>query len=248
MAKLAVVEVEERGEFAVVALNRPEKRNAISRQLADELCAAFDSLEHMKVIVLTGRGPAFCAGLDLRERVSGQAWSASLGAGQAQFWFETIEKIRRHPAVVIAAVNGFAVGGGLTLVNVAELAIASEAAEFGVPEMGFGSFPALSGPSTLKRILPKHAAELIFTAKRVNAARAREWGLVNEVVSAEQLLGRACDLAEQISKFDARVLGFGKRAVHDLQRMEWANAIDHGILVSAMVRRFTDASGEQHTS
>lgn len=248
MADSPVIEVEDRGQFAVVALNRPEKRNAISRQLAAELSEAFDQLSDKKAIVLTGRGPAFCAGLDLKERVPGQAWSASLGADGAQFWFETIEKIRRHPAVVIAAVNGFAVGGGLTLVNVAELAVASETAQFGVPEMGFGSFPALSGPSTIKRILPKHAAALIFTAKQVSAGRALEWGLINEVVAPDELLSRACEIAGQIAEFDARVLGFGKRAVQDLQRMEWTNAIDHGILVSAMVRRFTDESGDQKGS
>src|SRR6185437_2912326 len=97
-------------------------------------------------------------------------------------WFAIQEQVKQHPAVFVAAVNGFAVGGGLTLVNNAELAVAATTAEFGAPEMSFGAFPGLAGPSTIHRLLPKHAAELIFTARRIDAATAFRMGLVNEVI------------------------------------------------------------------
>lgn len=224
------------GDIAVITLDRPEKRNAVNRALSLELRAAFQAVESAKVVVLTGADPAFCAGVDLKERTDPQ-WSDTLGAGDAQHWLDTVEAIRRTPSVVLAAVNGPALGGGLTLVNAADLAIASDRATFGAPELSFGSFPALSGPSTLQNIAPKHAAQLIFSAKPVDAATAERWGIVNEVVDHDRLLDHATSMAEAIAQWSAPTLAFAKRAIHDLAQSDWSTALQHGVLVSALTRR-----------
>lgn len=231
----SLISVDERDGYAVVALNRPEKRNAVNIALADEFVATLQRLEETPVIVVTGSEKSFCAGIDLKERGNTRDWNTSLGAARGQFWFDTLEVMRRHPAVFIAAVNGYAFGGGLTLVNNAELAVAAESAQFSMPELGFGHFPALSGPTTTKRILPKHAAEMIFRASRFDAATAFRWGLVNEVVPDDDLLPAARRLAEEIAAKDKYVLGFAKRAVRELAEMEWSNAIDYGTQIGALV-------------
>lgn len=220
--------VEKKGNYAIVTLNRPEKRNALNRELLTNLQAAFEDVRaDCSVVVLTGAGDrAFTAGMDLSEAQSAPGREFSQGSNQ---FFEVLEQMRRHPAVFIAAVNGFALGGGLTLTNNAELAIAAEHAVFGMPEISFGAFPALAGPATIHRVLPKQAAWMVLTGERVDAARAERWGLINEVVAADQLLPRAEKLAEYISAFDAAALDFSKKALRDIATMEWSRSIDYGL-------------------
>ncbi|GAA2000634.1 enoyl-CoA hydratase/isomerase family protein [Microbacterium ulmi] len=231
-----LVLVEERGDVALVALNRPDKRNAISRALSFRLREALAELQRAKVVILTGEGPAFCAGVDLTERRDPN-WADALGVDDAQHWLETLQAVHRHPAVVVAAVNGPAIGGGMTLVNASDLAVASERATFGAPELSFGSFPALSGSSAVKRLLPKHAAQLVFTARPVSAATAERWGLVNEVVEHDALRERAWELAESIAAWEAPALAFAKRALDELAALDWSRALEQGVLVSALTRR-----------
>lgn len=227
---------ERRDGYAVVTLNRPDKMNAVSTALADALVATLAALEDCPVIVLTGAGRAFCAGVDLTERPTHRGnWRSTFGASRAQYWAETVDVMRRHPAVFIAAVNGYALGGGLTLVNNSELAIAADTAQFGMPELGFGAFPALAGPTTARRILPKHVAELIFVPGRIGAAKALEFGLVNEVVPADLLLPRATELAAQIATRDPVALAFAKRGMRSVEQMGWVEGIEYGTVVSGSV-------------
>jgi len=236
-----LVEVEAQDGFAVLALNRPDKMNAVSVDLADQLVAALDSLSDTPVVVLTGRGRAFCAGVDLNQRGEvPRTWRAHLGAERGHYWAATVEAMYRHPAIFIAAVNGYALGGGLTLVNGCELAVASERAEFGMPEIGFGSVPALAGPTTAQRLLPKHVAEMAFVPGRINAAKALGWGLVNEVVPADELLPRACELARQIAARDAVALAYTKRMLRRARDMDWSQGVEHGGLVAATVSATRD--------
>ncbi len=238
-----------------ITLNRPEKRNALSRALQEELRAALDAARaDCRVLVLTGAGPAFCAGVDLSERreTSGhdagrreaQAASGTRREPMRAMWVETNEVIRRHPAIMIAAVNGFALGGGLTLVHNCELAVASERAEFGMPEVGFGIFPAVSGPATIRRLRPKHAAHMILTARRVDAPTAERWGLVNAVVPHERLLEEAEGLARHIAQFDPVVLDYSKKAMRDLALMPWSEGIGYGRYVNSAIREHSQASRE----
>ncbi len=243
-----LVEVELHERWAVLTLNRPDKMNAVNIELADQLVAALQDLDEMSAIVLTGSGRAFCAGIDLKELPAHRmSWRSSFGTRRSQYWADTIDAMRRHPAVFIAAVNGFALGGGLTLVNNSELAIASAAAEFGIPEVGFGSFPALSGPSTVRRLLPKHVSEMVFLAKRIDAAKAQAWGLVNEVVAPSDLLPRAREVAEAVAGHDPVTVAHTKRAIRAIEEMGWVEATEYGALVSASIKA-TRAAHDIHGS
>lgn len=229
----------ERGDgYAVLTLNRPDKRNAVSVALADEFVAALGELEDCPVIVLTGAGnKSFCAGVDLKERAGRpQTWSASFGTDRAQYWAETVDVMRRHPAVFIAAVNGFALGGGLTLVNTAELAVAARSARFGMPELGFASFPALAGPTSVHRILPKHVSELAFLPGNIDADRAMAIGLVNEVVDDAALMDRAREMATQVARYDPIALGHTKRGLRVAERLSWVDAIENGAVTAALIK------------
>jgi enoyl-CoA hydratase/carnithine racemase len=125
---------EQKGTVGWITFNRPEKRNAISRNLQAELRAALaDAKDSCNVLVITGNGPAFCAGVDLSEKPDPTERHYAHGGNS---WGETLEILRRHPAVIIAAVNGYALGGGLTLTHNCELAIASDQAQFGMPGRG----------------------------------------------------------------------------------------------------------------
>jgi enoyl-CoA hydratase/carnithine racemase len=231
---------EKKGTVGWITFNRPQKRNAISRNLQAELRAALaDAKGVCNVLVLTGNGPAFCAGVDLSETPDPAERHYAHGGNS---WGETNEILRRHPAVTIAAVNGYALGGGLTLTNNCELAIASDRAQFGMPEVGFGMFPGLAGPATIRRIAPKHAAQMILTAARIDAATAERWGIVNEVVPHERLLERADELSQHIAKFDPTVLDYSKKAIHDIEMMPWAEAITYGIYIGGALRAQTTAA------
>jgi enoyl-CoA hydratase/carnithine racemase len=230
-----LVTVTPRDGYAIVTLNRPDKRNAMNFAAQRELWAALGYLGDIrcKVIIITGAGDvSFCAGADTKD----PARSKALTAVHPDSWLQTQDIIARHPSVFIAAVNGFALGGGLTLVNNSELAIASDTATFGMPEMGMGIFAALAGPSTIKRLLPKHAAELLFTAQRIDAATALRWGLVNEVVAPADLLPRAEELAAHIATFDGIALDFSKKALRDIAEMSWNSGMDYGIRSTAVIR------------
>ncbi|MQA80496.1 MAG: hypothetical protein GEV10_18790 [Streptosporangiales bacterium] len=232
--------------YAVVTLNRPEKANAMNAAAQTELAAALDAVrEDCRAVVLTGAGHrSFCAGVDLSERrgLSKNQVQERLFSWGADPWFEIQERILRHPAVFVAAVNGAALGGGLTLVNNCEIAVASDAAVFGMPEIGLGTFPALSGASTLHRILPKHAAYLVLTADRVDAEKALRWGLVTEVVRPDDVLSRAKEIAAIVGKLDPVVVDFSKRAVREVPTMDWSRSIDYGLRTGMVVRANSDAA------
>jgi enoyl-CoA hydratase/carnithine racemase len=233
-----LVRLQRHDGYAVVELNRPEKRNAMNNAAQAQLAAILDSTRDCRVIVLTGAGDiSFCAGVDVTERANLGATQTRRLAWEGDSWFEIQERIMRHPAVFIAAVNGYALGGGLTLVNNCELAVAAETASFGMPEVTIGAFPALAGPSTVHRILNKHVAYLVFTGERIDAATAMAWGLVNEVVPASQLLIRATELARSIATADPNVLDYAKRALRELPDLPWSQSIEYGLRTGALVRQ-----------
>lgn len=161
---------------ARVTLNRPEKRNAMSRAARAALLDVLDRCDgHVRVIVLTGAGPAFCAGVDLKESAEEEMDADRRGAGRRTSWLTVQERIRQHSAIVIAAVNGYALGGGLTLINSSDLAIAADDAQIGMPEVGFGLCPGLAGPSTQLRLGAKRAAWMVLTASPGRRRRNGDW-------------------------------------------------------------------------
>jgi len=233
---------------ALITLNRPAQRNAMNRAARVALLDALDECgrpeSDVKVIVLTGAGPAFCAGVDLKEVAkekdapdSGNADSGDPDSRQTN-WRAVQEELANHPAVVIAAVNGFALGGGLTLINAADLAVINEDAQLGMPEIGFGLYPALAGPATQLRVSRKRAAWLVLTADRIDGRAAVEWGLANLAVPADQVQAEALSLARRVAAYDATGLRWSKRALWTVPEhiSGWSEALDYGEAVGVRIR------------
>jgi enoyl-CoA hydratase/carnithine racemase len=189
---------ERRGQVEILTLNRPEARNAVNGEVANQMRAALDDLDHdedLRVIILTGAGDkAFCAGMDLKAFSEGTAGDiSSRGGGFAGFARRAI------PVPVIAAVNGHALAGGFELVLACDLVVAADNALFGIPEAKRGLLAAGGGLVRLPKRLPlAMALELAMTGDSLTAARAMELGLVNAVVPAEGVMDEALALADRI--------------------------------------------------
>jgi crotonobetainyl-CoA hydratase len=202
------------GHVALLTLNRPEALNAVNAALADELGedlerAAADT--QVRAIVVTGAGRAFCAGADLKEIAAGRA-IAPTGhpewgfAGLAQHWIGK---------PLVAAVNGYAMGGGTEIALACDLVVASEQAAFGLPEVKRGLFAAAGGVIRLQRQIPfKLAAQLALTGDPVDAATALRWGLINDVAPAAEVVSRALELAGRIAANAPLAVQHTKRVLH----------------------------------
>jgi enoyl-CoA hydratase/carnithine racemase len=237
--------VSRHGGWAELRIAREDKRNAMNRACRDGLMRAFEELRgEAKAIVLTGAGGSFCAGIDLKEREQ-DLQQGIHGAGEE--WIAVNLAIRAHPAVFIAAVNGLALGGGATLINVCDLAIASTRASIGCPEMGFATYPGMAGPAIqLSGITRKQAAWLVLTTGRIDGATAERWGMVNQCVEPDALLPTARALAEKIAQFDAAALAESKKALDHIPAVvtNWRKAMDHGQMVNLAIRSRTTAQAE----
>jgi enoyl-CoA hydratase/carnithine racemase len=237
-----LVVAEDRGAYALVRIQRPEKRNAMNRDARMALRAALHSLRGTHaVIVLTGTGESFCSGMDLKE-YAGLQDAEALRAAASRDWIDTLLDIRRHPSIVISAVNGLALGGGTSLINVSDLAISADTAEIGMPEIGFGTYPAMAGPSTQRMLTAKRAAWLVLTAKRISGVTAAAWGLVNESVPLDQLESEFDALARHVAKFDRVSLSESKQALDTMPTRisEWPAIMEQGQLVNLAIRSRSD--------
>lgn len=231
--------------WAEIRIDREAKRNAMDRASRQGLLSAFAELrEDCRAIVLTGTGAAFCAGMDLKEREADRIAGIE-GAGDE--WIAVNMAIRSHPAIFIAAVNGLALGGGATLLNCCDLAIASTRASIGCPEMGFATYPGMAGPAIqLSGITRKQAAWMVLTTNRIDGATAERWGMVTEVLEPEALLPRAAEIAQQVARFDGVALAESKKALARIPAFitDWQEAMDHGQMVNLTIRSRTSAQAE----
>jgi crotonobetainyl-CoA hydratase len=196
-----VVLTERRGHILLATINRPEVRNAVNQAVADGLGAALDQAEHddqVWAFVLTGAGDkSFSAGADLKALSRGESRAPS-DPRSAAWGFAGY--VRHHISKpTIAAVNGFALGGGTELALASDLVVASETASFGLPEVKRGIFAGAGGVFRLPDQLPRKVAmEMIMTGEPISARRALELGLVNRVVPFEQVVPAAVELAERV--------------------------------------------------
>ncbi|RCU44106.1 enoyl-CoA hydratase [Chryseobacterium lacus] len=188
---------------SVITINRPQSLNALNAATIAEISNALDKLQSetsCRVIIITGAGEkSFIAGADIKEFADFNAEKAQQLARNGQnSLFNKIENLTKP---VIAAINGFALGGGLELAMACHIRYASENAKLGLPEVTLGLIPGYGGTQRLPKLVGKGLAnELIFSAKMISAERAQEIGLVNEVFPQEELLAKTKALAEQISK------------------------------------------------
>lgn len=183
--------LENEGQISTITINRPQSLNALNGTTISELSEALSQLEqdsNCRVVIITGSGEkSFVAGADIKEFSDfGQEKAEELARNGQNSLFNKIENLRKP---VIAAVNGFALGGGLELAMACHIRYASENAKLGLPEVTLGLIPGYGGTQRLPKLVGKGLAnELIFSAKMISAIRAKEIGLVNEVFSLEELL------------------------------------------------------------
>ncbi len=207
--------IERTGNLAQLILNRPEVLNAIDNVMGEELGAACDELaadESVWAIILRGAGErAFCAGADLKAR---RDFSAEQWAAQRALFRGMFKKMRMVPQPMIAAVHGFALGGGTELAMLADFIVASDDATFGLTEVSLGIIPGGGGTQNLPRLIGRNRAkEMIFTARRITATEAKQFGLVNHVVAREQLLPTATLIAQDVLKNSPFAVRQAKRAI-----------------------------------
>ena len=200
------------GPVAVATLNRPKQLNALSYGLCKDLCVALEELDgddSIRVFVITGGERVFAAGADINEMVE-----ATPFAGRAHERLVLRDRINQLSKPVIAAVSGFALGGGCELAMSCDIIIASESAVFGQPEINLGTIPGSGGTQRLTRLVGKHKAmELVLTGRFMNAPEAEQCGLVNKVVPVEVLLDEAKAMAQTIAGKPPIAVRFAKEAI-----------------------------------
>jgi len=188
------------GNIATITLNRPEKRNAISFQLVEEVLAALDEIERSdaQVVILTGAGKVFCAGMDLEELKSLLGKTHDENVKDSARMAKLFRRLYEYPRPTIAAVNGAAIAGGTGLATMCDFTLAVPEAKFGYTEVRIGFLPAIVSSILVWQVGHKIARALLLTGRLFDAAVAHRYGLVNEVVEADRLMARARELALEI--------------------------------------------------
>jgi len=203
--------------IGIITINRPKQLNALNKETIEELHEAFDGLntdEEVRVIVITGSGEkAFVAGADIKEFMNfDERQGRELAAKGQELLFDFIENLETP---VIAAINGFALGGGLELALASHIRIASENAKMGLPEVSLGVIPGYGGTQRLAQIIGKgRAMEMILTAEMKDAQTALQYGLVTEVVEAGKLMEAAINKAKKLMKNSPQAQALAIKAVN----------------------------------
>ena len=207
---------EERGQVGIITINRPKVLNALCSQVLDELNEVLDSIDtnKLRALILTGAGEkSFVAGADIAEM---NTLSQAEAFDFSKKGNDVFLKLEAFPLPVIAAVNGFALGGGCELSMACDIRICSENALFGQPEVGLGITPGFGGTQRLARIVGTGMAkELIFSARNIKAPEAQRIGLVNAVYPPEELMDQALKLAEKIAAGAPIAVRAAKRAMNE---------------------------------
>jgi enoyl-CoA hydratase len=218
--------LEKEDDLAIVKINRPPV-NALNSEVVTEIHQMFDELEKdedVKVIILTGEGKAFVAGADISEMVD---FDPSGGAefskkGQAAF-----DKIENTAKPVIAAINGFALGGGCEIAMACDIRLAVQGAKLGQPEVNLGVIPGFAGTQRLPRLVGKgKAKELIFTGNMITAEEAQEIGLVNQVLTADELMNTAREMAKTIASKGPAAVRAAKHAINEGVNYELSKGLE----------------------
>ncbi|HEY2940476.1 MAG TPA: enoyl-CoA hydratase [Gaiellaceae bacterium] len=238
---LETILVSREGATGRITLNRPEKRNALSLQLMQELIGSLETLgadPEVRAIVIEGAGPAFSAGHDLSEMVG-----RDLPFYQQLFdvCTELMEAIHRVPQPVIAKVHGVATAAGCQLVAACDLAVAADDARFATPGVKIGLFCSTPMVPLSRAIGRKRALEMLVTGDLIDAQTALDWGLVNRVVPAERLEEAVAELVEKIAASSPLTVGIGKEAFYEQVELDEHRAYDLTKSVMAMNSLAADA-------
>ena len=224
---MAFVKTEVQGAVEIITIDRPKALNALNPEVLADLKAAFEAVdqENVRCIVLTGEGDkSFVAGADISEMVNFTAPEARAFGIKASVPFFKLMNMRQ---VTIAAVNGFALGGGCEIAMACDIRIASDNAVFGQPECGLGIIPGFGGTQRLARLVGMgRAKEMIFTCDNIDANEAYRIGLVNKVVAKEDLMATAKAMAAKIISKGSYAVSVAKAAINNGYDMDIKNAVE----------------------
>jgi trans-feruloyl-CoA hydratase/vanillin synthase len=251
--KTVLVKTDEGSGVAWLTLNRPEKKNAMSRTLMGEMIGVLKELrdnDKIRCIVTIGAGNSYSSGLDLYDLR--ESWKRKRRWEEGGSTYEIVKLLRACPQVTVAAVNGWCLGGGLALLNGHDLAVAGESAMFGMPEIIRGSYGAVATSTLFHSGIPlKKAFYIQLTGRNLTAAEAERVGLVSQVVPDDQLMSSVEQLAKEIGSRNAATLESAKIAAYMEKDMDFDTALRIDDLVSHRMRYYTnplsDVEGYLHS-
>lgn len=240
--KFNTVEIAFDDGIATITLNRPEKRNAISFELIDDLVRALGEVAKSDaiVLILTGAGKAFCSGMDLENLKALLDRTPEQNVEDSRTMVRLFRSLYEFPKVTIAAVNGPAIAGGTGLALLCDFTLAVPEAKFGYTEVRIGFVPAIVSTFLLRQIGEKQARDLLLTGRLFDAAEALRLGLINEVVPAGSLAKRARELAALLMSNSPNSLRATKKLLNDHSRAELDQQIESAIRENAGVRSTAD--------
>lgn len=232
------LQFETNGHLATITLNRPDKRNAISIHMIAELQAALDEIEksQTRVVILTGTGKAFCAGIDLDYLQAIGKQSAAENQEDSKRIAKMFRKIWSYSRPLIAAVNGHALAGGCGIATLCDFTLSVPEAKFGYTEVKIGFLPAIVSVFLTRQVGEKRARDLLLTGRIVEAQEAKELGLVNEIVPADKLTERAHELADTILAASPSSITRAKHLLVSAASASVDHDLERAVLESARVR------------
>ena len=228
--------------IAKITLNRPEKRNALSFQLLEELTDALAEAEKStaQIVILTGSGKAFCAGMDLEELKTLTGKSHTENVADSRKMAQILRRLYEFPKPTIAAVNGAAIAGGTGLATMCDFTLAVPEAKFGYTEVRIGFVPAIVSSILVWQVGHKIARDLLLTGRLFDAAEAHRLGLVNEVVATQELMNRARELATQLMENSPTSLRLTKKLVNGFISAQLDAQIEQAVEENAGIRQTAD--------
>src|ERR1700728_1056740 len=228
--------------IATITLNRPDKRNAISFELIDDLLAALKEVETSNaiVLILTGAGKAFSSGMDLDNLKALLGRTPEQSLQDSETMAGLFRSLYDFPKPTIAAVNGAAIAGGCGLATLCDFTLAVPEAKFGYTEVRIGFVPAIVSTFLLRQVGEKQARDLLLTGRIIGAEEAARMGLVNEIVAPESLLARAQELAAILMANSSASLRATKQLLTDHARAELDSQIDSAVRENAAIRSTAD--------
>ncbi|HEV2234460.1 MAG TPA: enoyl-CoA hydratase-related protein [Terriglobia bacterium] len=230
------------GNLATLTLNRPEKRNAISAEMIVELLAALEECANgsARVVILTGAGKAFCAGMDLNYLKEFPSQSPEQITADARRITGLFRRIWSFPKPLIAAVNGAAIAGGTGIATLCDFTLAAPEATFGYTEVRIGFMPAIVSAFLVRQVGGKRARDLLLSGRILTAQEALSLGLVSEIVPSGKLLDRARELATTLALMSPTALAFTKRLLVRFADADLDRELEIAIEESARIRTTSD--------
>jgi len=245
---MSQIRIQVHDHTGTIVLSRPDKRNALTRQMMAEIEQAFRDLhleKKVRAVVLTGSGPAFCAGMDLGEmsHTAQQNDAYALWEQDARAYREVVETMLRFPKPIIAAVDGAAVAGGMGLVLASDIVVASGGAKFGLPEPKRGLVAGIVAPLLNFRLGGSRAAYLLLTGRLIDAPEAQQMGLVHEIVTSQQIWARSSQIAAECGQSAPEAIAMTKKMLNETIGDHLQTLLAAGAALSSAART-TEAAKE----